>query len=279
MTCRPDIGFALITLAKFSATPSEVHYQRLKGVALYLRNTQDWGIHYWRSTPNPSLPLIAPLGSDVTTLESFPALPTGTTPSQLIGYVAAAYANDLRKRRSTTGYAFTLAGGAIAYRSKTQPTTATSSTETEFIAAVAAAKIAKYLRSILAELGFPQTTPTPLYEDNVAAIKMINASRPLTLAPDILTSSILPFKIGKKPAISCFSIFLVSITLPMISPRPWAGFSTLAIPVALWGTSALVSTHLSLPFLTLGVRLLPSASILLIENQSLLDQGRVSTTR
>jgi hypothetical protein len=178
ISCRPDIGFALITLAKFFAAPTAVHYQRLKGVAKYLRNTQEWGIHFWRSHPNLSLPLVVPQGTDVSTLESFPGLPIGACPSQLIGYVDAAYANELRKRCSTTGYAFTLAGGAIAYRSKTQPTTATRSTEAEFIAAVAAAKIAKYLRSIRAELGFPQTEPTPLYEDNIAAIKMINANRP-----------------------------------------------------------------------------------------------------
>jgi hypothetical protein len=101
-------------------------------------------------------------------------------PSQLIGYVNAAYnANELCKRCSTTGYAFTIAGGIIARGSKTQPTTATSSTKPEFIAAVAVVKIAKYLRSILAELGFPQTEPTQLFENNIATIKkMMNASRP-----------------------------------------------------------------------------------------------------
>jgi hypothetical protein len=43
---------------------------------------------------------------------------------------------------------------------------------------VQAAKIAKYLRSILQELGYGQPGPTVLYEDNQAAILMINASRP-----------------------------------------------------------------------------------------------------
>ena len=50
--------------------------------------------------------------------------------------------------------------------------------EAEFIAAVHAAKIAKYLRAVLAELGYPQSGPTPLYEDNQAAIAMINEDRP-----------------------------------------------------------------------------------------------------
>ena len=93
---------------------------------------------------------------------------------QLVGFVDAAHANDLRRRRSTSGYAFLLGTGVISYRSKTQPTTATSSTEAEFIAAVAAAKHAKYLRAVLLELGYAQRGPTPIYEDNMSAINMIN---------------------------------------------------------------------------------------------------------
>jgi hypothetical protein len=58
----------------------------------------------------------------------------------------------------------------------------TSSTEAEFIAAVHAGKIAKYLRSVLDELGFPPVGPTLLYEDNEAAIAMINDNRPTVRA-------------------------------------------------------------------------------------------------
>lgn len=73
-----------------------------------------------------------------------------------------------------------LCGGPIAsYKSKVQSTAVlTSSTEAEFIAAVQAAKIAKYLLSILTELGYTQHGLTFLYGDNQAAILMIYASRP-----------------------------------------------------------------------------------------------------
>ena len=37
-----------------------------------------------------------------------------------------------------------------------------------------AAKHAKYLRAVLLEFGYPQIGPTPLYEDNMSAINMIN---------------------------------------------------------------------------------------------------------
>ena len=61
--------------------------------------------------------------------------------------------------------AFMFAGGAVACRSKTQTLCATSSTEAEFYAAVTAAKVALCLRSVLTELGFPQQSPTNLFED------------------------------------------------------------------------------------------------------------------
>ena len=57
--------------------------------------------------------------------------------SSVFNYKTFPHADDLRKRRSTTGYAFILSGAAVAYKSKTQTITATSSTEAEFIAAVA----------------------------------------------------------------------------------------------------------------------------------------------
>ena len=86
----------------------------------------------------------------------------------------------LKTRRSVTGYGFCLAGGAVAFKSKLQPTIATSSTEAEFCAGVTGAKVAKYLRSVLSDLGFAQEEPTPLYMDNQAAIAMINERKPTT---------------------------------------------------------------------------------------------------
>ena len=167
VTCRPDIGYAITTLSKFSVAPAKIHYTLLKG---------DWGIVYRKSRPSPAMPASADVPLAVS--DDLPPVPTGSSPDQLTAFVDAAHANDLRNRRSTTGYAFTLCNGAVAYRTKTQSITATSSTEAEFLAAVLTAKQAKYLRAVLKELGFPQHGPTPIYEDNMSAIKMINARVP-----------------------------------------------------------------------------------------------------
>eukprot|EP00253_Pinus_taeda_P003588 PITA_03588 len=60
---------------------------------------------------------------------------------------------DLDKRRSTSGYVFTLAGGAISWMSKLQNIVALSTTEAEYIAASHACKEAVWLKGLLGEFG------------------------------------------------------------------------------------------------------------------------------
>jgi hypothetical protein len=172
---RVDIGFAVCFLARYAQNPHREHYTALKNIARYLRRTSDWGILYWRPTPVTSLPEIffspPPIDPD---LPPFPSV----DPSSLVGFVDASHAACIKTRRSITGIAFCYGGSVIAYKSKVQPVVATSSTEAEFYAAVIAAKIAKYFRSILSELGLPPSSPTALYEDNEAAIAMVNENRP-----------------------------------------------------------------------------------------------------
>jgi len=79
-----------------------------------------------------------------------------------------------------TGYVIVYAGAAVAYKSKMQSTVATSSTEAEFIAAVYTAKAVKHLHSVLMDLQLSPSRATIIYEDNKAAIEMINDSKPTT---------------------------------------------------------------------------------------------------
>lgn len=176
VVARPDIGYAVTTMARFSDHPSGIHYDSLRRLARYLRLTKKWGIIYWRSDHCPDFPPgdFSPLSMD----PSLPTFPSTDDPTELLGYVDAAHATELKTRRSVTGLVFTLCGGAVAYKSKIQPVVATSSTEAEFYGAVHAAKIAKYLRSVLSQLGYPPKKATKIFEDNKATIMMINANRP-----------------------------------------------------------------------------------------------------
>ena len=86
------------------------------------------------------------------------------------GYTDASWADDALDRRSTSGYIFLVNGTPVAWKSQRQESVATSSMESEYIAAGKAAKQAVWQRGILKELGYLQEGPTTLFEDNTGAI-------------------------------------------------------------------------------------------------------------
>ena len=92
--------------------------------------------------------------------------------SGLEAYCDADYAGDIDTRRSTTGYVFTLNGGAISWSSRLQQTVAASTTEAEYMAAAAAIKEALWLRRLLSELGLDPGTIL-IKADNQSAIKLL----------------------------------------------------------------------------------------------------------
>ena len=73
-----------------------------------------------------------------------------------MGYVDSDFARDLDKRRSTTGYVYTLASGPISWRSVLQSTTALSTTEAEYMALAEASREAIWLRGLVNEIGIKQ---------------------------------------------------------------------------------------------------------------------------
>ena len=173
ITCRPDIGYAVTTLLKFSCSPSTYHYRLLKGVAKYLRSTIHWGMRFRHSSPLEH-PNFEP--SEWYTIPNDNGLAKSVDINRplLIDFVDAAHANDLRRRQSTTGLVFTFCGGAVFWRSKTQLLTAGSSTEAEFFAAYKAGKVCRFLRMVMKQLGYEQQNATSIYIDNMPALQMIN---------------------------------------------------------------------------------------------------------
>ena len=88
-------------------------------------------------------------------------------------HVLVAYSDsDWGIKPSTTGWYVQLAGAGVSWRSARQHSVATSTTEAEIIAASDAALEVTYLRGLLAEMGFRQTSPTVLYVDNSGAVEL-----------------------------------------------------------------------------------------------------------
>jgi hypothetical protein len=136
---RPDLVFATQQLAKWSHDPYEKHRQAGMRVLRYLKGTTQLGITYTRGLP----------GSN-----------------RLLGWADADWAACTETRRSTSGYISTLNGGALSWKCRQQKSVATSTSEAEYVAASRASDDILFLRRVLAETGYTQTLPTPLYEDN-----------------------------------------------------------------------------------------------------------------
>jgi ribonuclease HI len=125
------------------ARPTTAHWAVAKGVLRYLAGTKDYGITYG-----------------------------GIGQIKVIGYCDADYAGDIDTRRSTTGYVFTIGGGAVSWSSRRQATVAASTTEAEYMAAAAATKEALWLRKLATDLHINSDTIT-IYGDNQGAIKLL----------------------------------------------------------------------------------------------------------
>jgi hypothetical protein len=143
---RPDIAYAVNKLASYTANPSLEHYTAVKRILRYLAGTTDYGITYKAHT-------------------------TTTNNNFFYGYSDAAYANS-EDSKSTSGYVFLAAGGAITWRSKKQTTVALSSTESEYVALSEAGREATWLRTLYNELGFSQDLPILIKGDNEGSITL-----------------------------------------------------------------------------------------------------------
>jgi len=142
---RPDIAYAVGALARHMAQPTTEHWQAAKGVVRYLAGTAEYGIVY------------------------------GDSNNTLFGYSDADYGGDLDTRRSTTGYVFKVAGGAVLWSSKLQKTVAVSTTEAEYMAAAASVKEALWWKSISVDLQLGSTAyqPVLIFTDNQAALQLV----------------------------------------------------------------------------------------------------------
>lgn len=120
------------------------HWQAVKRIIRYLIGTSGLGIAY-RS---------------------------GESETELVGYSDANYAKDVNTRRSTTGYAFFLANGIVTWSSQLQKHVTLSTTESEYVAAAAAAKEAMWLRKLVSNIEGTSLNTTTLYVDNQSAIKL-----------------------------------------------------------------------------------------------------------
>ena len=143
MSCtRPDIAYAVSRLSRYTHCPNASHWIAIRRLLRYLKGTMDWGLHFCG------------------------------TPSVLEGFSDANWVTDNDEINSTSGYIFTLGGGAVSWKSRKQSCTASSTMESEFIALELAGNEAEWMRHLLADIplwGKPAPS-VALHCDNQAAI-------------------------------------------------------------------------------------------------------------
>ncbi|WJX14008.1 ABC-type xenobiotic transporter [Trifolium repens] len=87
----------------------------------------------------------------------------------------ADFGGEVDRRRSTTGYIFTVGTGAVSWISRIQKIVALSTTEAEYVAVTEASKELIWLQGLLTELGFIQEKSV-LYSDSQSAIHLAKNS-------------------------------------------------------------------------------------------------------
>ena len=117
MVCtRLDISHAISVVSRYMANPGKEHWQATKWILRYLRGTANIGLVYDRAS---------------------------TDSGSVIGYVDSDFVGDLDKRKSLTGYVFTLSDSVI--KATLQSTVALSTTEAEYMVATEVVKEAIWL--------------------------------------------------------------------------------------------------------------------------------------
>ena len=117
---RLDIAFAVNLLARYSFAPTRRHWNGIKHILCYLRETTDLRLFY----PNGSKP-------------------------QLVGYVDVGYLFDPHKGRSQIEYLFIYGNTAISWRSIKQTFSTTSSNHAKIITIHEVSHECVWLRSVI----------------------------------------------------------------------------------------------------------------------------------
>ena len=146
---RPDISFAISKLSRFMSNPGSDNWNALERVMCYLKGTMSYGIHY------------------------------SGHPAVLEGYSDSNWISDIDELYATSGYVFTIGGGAVSWRSCKQTILMRSTMEAELTALDTATVEAKWLHELLMDLPVVEK-PMPailMNCDNQTVIVKVNSAK------------------------------------------------------------------------------------------------------
>ncbi|KAL0401677.1 UNVERIFIED_CONTAM: Retrovirus-related Pol polyprotein from transposon TNT 1-94 [Sesamum latifolium] len=140
---RPDIAYAVSRLSQYTHNPNKEHWDALRRLLRYLKGTINLCLHF----------------------NKYPVV--------LEGFCDANWVTDNDEVSSTSGYVFTLGGGAISWKSAKQTCIARSTMESEFIALELVGQEAEWLRNLVGDVPlWGSSVPVSLHCDSQAAIEI-----------------------------------------------------------------------------------------------------------
>ena len=128
---RPDLAYDICLVSRYMARPGNIHWEAVKWILRYMRGSQDLNLVF-----------------------------TKEKEFRVTRYCDSDYAADLDRRRSVSGYVFTVGGNTVNWKANLQSVTALSSTEAEFMALTEAAKEALWIKGLMKDLGLEQDKVT-----------------------------------------------------------------------------------------------------------------------
>ncbi|KAJ7297158.1 hypothetical protein O6H91_Y076800 [Diphasiastrum complanatum] len=137
---RPDVAFSVNRVSQFSSNPGWQHWLAAKRILRYLKGTIDWELAYFRDA------------------------------GSLQGFADGDWGGDLDTRKSTSGFVFLMAGGAITWGSLKQKSVALSTSEAEYMSFCQATKEAMWIRNLMNEWSF-----------QLPAVEILGAQRPVPI--------------------------------------------------------------------------------------------------
>ena len=143
---RPDLAYTVHTLAKFDDIPGPEHWKAVINALEYLKRTASLAVTYGGATEDNL---------------------------KLSVWVAVDHAPCPDTRRSVSGGAVMLGGGAISWFLRAQRLTATATSESEYVALAEIVNKLRFLRQMKAFMVPPIDYNIRVHEDNKGAIEMV----------------------------------------------------------------------------------------------------------
>jgi hypothetical protein len=143
---RPDIAFAVSRMAQYVESPTVLQRKAVKHIMRNIKHTSDYGLEFG--------------GSGNVDFKCF---------------CDSDWGGDTVTRKSTSGYIFCLANGAISWSSKKQAVVSLSSMESEYVGLSLAAKEAVWLRRLVDGIGISEIyngEPVEILADSQGSIKL-----------------------------------------------------------------------------------------------------------